>query len=141
MKKEESLQLAVCNYLRLQYPDVIFTSESSGVRLTMGQAVKAKKMRSGSKLPDLLILEPKGKYSGLFIELKSEYPFKKNGEPKTDHIKEQMQMIERLREKGYYCFIHHDFSFVKEYIDDYMNMNTNRVKYSLGSGRYGISES
>lgn len=103
-KQEESLQIALSKYLQLKYPDVIFTSESSGIRLTIGQAVKAKKMRANCKLPDLIILEPKGKYAGMALELKKfgEKVFKKNGEPLAGHVAEQWQTVERLRRKGYY---------------------------------------
>ena len=119
MKAEENLQIAVCNYLRLQYPDVIFTSESSGVRLTMGQAVKAKKMRSGDKLPDLWILEPRNGYHGLMIELKSEWPFKKNGDAKTEHVAKQMETIRRLVAKGYSAYLVTGFDAAKAIIDCY----------------------
>jgi hypothetical protein len=37
-KKEERLQVEVGNYLKARYPDIIFTSDRSGVRLNMGQA-------------------------------------------------------------------------------------------------------
>ena len=122
MKKEESLHIAVCNYLRLQYPDVIFTSESAGVRLTIGQAVKVKKMRSGDKLPDLWILEPKGKYSGLLIELKAGSPYKKNGQPKTPHFAQQLKTIERLNKKGYLAIACASFDETKQNIDSYMTI-------------------
>ena len=122
MKQEENLQIAVCTYLRLNYPSVIFTSESSGVRLTMGQAVKAKKMRSGGKLPDLWILEPRGGYHGLFIELKAEPYLKKDGWFKTPHIKEQAETIARLMNKGYAATFAVGFDQAKEAIDVYMKL-------------------
>jgi hypothetical protein len=58
MKAEEKLQIAVCKYLKLQYPDVIFTAESSGLKLTIGQAVIAKQLRSSKGLPDIMIFQP-----------------------------------------------------------------------------------
>ena len=70
--KEESLHLAVCNYIRMQYPNVLFNSDMSGVKLTMGQAIKAKRLRSCKGFPDLVIYEPRGEHKGLFIELKRE---------------------------------------------------------------------
>jgi len=105
-KKEENIQVAVCTYLKLQYPDVIFTCDlSSGMKLTIGQAVKAQKMRSGRGLPDIMILEPKGGelgYAGLMIELKTEKAGNKNGTVKqTDHVREQQAILDRLEKKGY----------------------------------------
>ncbi len=101
MNKEEIIHQQICAYIRCKYKDVIFTSEPSGLRLPIGQATKLKKLRSGSKLPDLWILERRANYGGLFIELKAKPILKKNGDFKTPHIKEQSEVIERLKEKGY----------------------------------------
>jgi hypothetical protein len=121
MKKEESLQIAVCNYLRLQYPDVIFTSEASGLKLTMGQAVKMKKMRSESGLPDLMIFKANSFFKGMFIELKNETPFKKDGKLKKDeHLQEQWNIMQRLQAEGYAASFGVGFDSCKEMIDHYM---------------------
>ena len=120
MKQEENLQIAVCTYIRLNYPSVIFTSESSGVRLTMGQAVKAKKMRSYHKLPDLWILEPKGHICGLMIELKVGNPYKKNGQPKTPHFEEQLKTLTLLKKKRYMAEVCTSFEVAKDLIDSYL---------------------
>jgi len=122
-KIEENLHIAICSYLRLQHPDVIFTSESSGVRLTMGQAVKAKKMRSGSKLPDLWILEPRKDFAGLFIEIKKESPYNKSGGWKTPHIAEQAAMMRRLKDKGYMPLFIWTFEKAKLEIDSYLALS------------------
>ncbi len=121
MKPEETIHLQVCSYLRLQYPQVIFTSESSGIRLTIGQAVKAKKMRSGSKLPDIWILEPNRYYSGLFIELKAEPYTTSTGKYKTPHISEQAETIQKLLDKGYFATFAVGFDEAKRIIDNYLN--------------------
>ncbi len=103
MKKEESIQLALCKYVRLKYPEAIFTSESSGIRLTMGQAKKLKSMRSSNGLPDFMLFEPRGTYHGLFLELKAINPYKKDGMTlKSDpHLKEQLDTLLELSNKGY----------------------------------------
>jgi hypothetical protein len=124
MKQEESLQIAVCAYLKLNYPSVIFTSESSGVRLTMGQAVKAKKMRSHHKLPDLWILEPRGRFHGMMIELKAVNPFKRNGEPKTTHFAEQIKTLDQLIDKGFLINVIFSFDDAKRLIDWYMSLES-----------------
>jgi hypothetical protein len=124
--KEESLQISVSKYLRLQYPNTIFTAESSGIRLTMGQAVKAKKQRSTHKQLDLWILEPRGKYHGLIIELKKdgESPFKKkDGTLKAgEHLSDQYCTIQLLKYKGYAACFSVGFDQTKTIIDDYMRM-------------------
>jgi hypothetical protein len=125
-KREESIQVAVCNYLKLAYPDVIFTCDlSSGMKLTIGQAVKAQKMRSSKGLPDIMILEPKGGelgYAGLMLELKSEKAGNKNGTVKqTDHTREQQAILDRLEKKGYMARFAIGFDEAQQIIDFYMN--------------------
>lgn len=121
--KEENLHLAVCNYIRMQYPDVLFNSDMSGVKLTMGQAIKAKRLRSCKGFPDLVIYEPRGEYKGLFLELKREGEniWKKDGELKSDHLKEQWAVMEKLIEKGYYCVFAIGFADAKSWIDLYLS--------------------
>jgi len=125
-KREESIQLAVCTYLKLQYPDVIFTCDlSSGMKLTIGQSVKSAKMRSSRGLPDIMILEPRGegefRYSGLMIELKTEKAANKNGTVKqTDHTREQQEVLTRLEKKGYMAKFAIGFEQAKSIIDFYM---------------------
>lgn len=123
-KQEDSLQIAVCNYIRLQYPKVLFTSDASGIRLTMGQAVKMKKMKSNPGWPDLFLAEPKGKYHGLFIELKrdGERIIKLNGDPVSRHIAEQIEMISILNNKGYSAWMIIGFDNVKKVIDWYFKL-------------------
>lgn len=121
-KSEENLQIAVCKYIRHQFPQVIFTSESSGLRLTMGQAVKAKKCRSEGKLPDLIILEPRGHASGLILELKKqgEVVYNRDGSYRAGHVAEQGKTLERLRKKGYIAQFVIGFDNAKFIIDTYL---------------------
>jgi hypothetical protein len=109
-KQEESLQLSISRFLKLQFPNVIFTAESSGLKLTMGQAIKAKLMRSSRALPDMLILHPTSKYHGLCLELKKEGTCiivsvgDQKGQLTADkHIREQYDILLNLRKKGYYA--------------------------------------
>lgn len=57
---ESDLQTQVADYLRLQYPDVLFHSDfGSGTKLTPGQAMKQKRQNGGRRAwPDLTIAEP-----------------------------------------------------------------------------------
>lgn len=125
-KREESIQISVCNYLKLQYPDVIFTCDmAAGMRLTIGQAVKAQKLRSSRGLPDIIILEPRGegdlRYSGLAIELKTEKAANKNGTIKqTDHVREQKEVLDRLEKKGYMAKFAVGFEQAQSIIDFYL---------------------
>jgi len=130
MTDEKTLHRQVCEYLKSQYPGIIFNSDLSGsTKLTMGQAVALKKLRSGRGFPDLQILEPRNGYHSLFIELKAEGTdllkkrmVDKDGYPMwaSDHIKEQHEMIERLNELGYKAEFAVGWDEAKKLIDNYL---------------------
>jgi len=106
MKPERRLQLQLCEWLQTQYPTLIFWANDSGEKKTIGLAKLAKRMRSGSKIPDVWISEPRGEWCGLYIELKAESPYLKDGSlSKAAHVQAQNKMLDRLIDKGYMaCF-------------------------------------
>lgn len=129
MKKqpEYELQSAICKYLSYQFPEIFFLSDTiASLKLTPAQANRNKKIqKTGFSCPDLLILEPRNGYSGLFIELKVGSPFKKNGEikaSKDDHLKNQLKTINKLKEKGYMALFSWNFDMTKDIIDDYLKV-------------------
>lgn len=123
-KREEGVQAALALYIKMNYPDVIFTAESSGLKVTIGQAVKMKNQRSKGKLPDVLILEPRGTFAGLVIELKhDDIDIGKallSDAKRWDHLKEQHLMLERLATKGYQSAMLAGFDACKKMVDKYM---------------------
>lgn len=125
MKKQNEylLQKQVCEYLELQYPKVLFLSDTiASIKLTMPQAVRNKAIqKKGFKCPDLLILEPNGLFNGLFIELKTETPFRKDGYlKKNEHLEGQFKTINELSKKNYFCCFSWSFEMTKEIIDKYL---------------------
>src|SRR3990167_6540321 len=71
MRQEEAReQMLVVQYVRNTYPNVLFTSALGGIKTTIGQAVKLKRLGYRRSWPDLTFLEPRGPYHGLLIELK-----------------------------------------------------------------------
>lgn len=130
-KTEAQLQVMVADYLRYQYPKVLFHSDyGSGVKLTMSQAVMQKRQNGGRRSwPDLFIAHPifdiRTGYtrSGLFIELKREGTriFKKDGQLVSDeHIREQFDLLCDLRRAGYEAKFACGFEEAKRIIDNYM---------------------
>ena len=128
---ESDLHVMVADYLRLQYPDVMFHSDfGSGVKLTMGQAAKQKRQNGGRRAwPDIFIAEPRetGPFrhqhkSGLFIELKKDGTRlrKKNGGWTSGHIAEQADVLERLEFRGYKAVFAVGFEQAKKVIDEYL---------------------
>ena len=105
IKKEEEIHLRICDYLRKNYPDVLFRTDfSSGMKMTPGQAAKHKKFQKSRAWPDLFIAESNILASGLFLEIKAEdvVIYKMNGEiRKNKHLIEQDKMLKELSNKGY----------------------------------------
>ncbi len=104
-KTEENLHLKICDYLRKNYPDVLFRTDfSSGMKMSPGQAAKHKKFQKSRAWPDLFIAESNTLASGLFLEIKAEnvIVFNKNGKVRQNkHLIEQDKMLKELRSKGY----------------------------------------
>ena len=118
---EYQLQVAVCDYLRIAYPDVLFLSIAA-CKLTIPQGARNKKIQKpGFKCPDLLILEPRNGYAGLMIELKTASPYKRDGTIKTDeHLQGQAATLGQLEVKGYRAAFAWSFEQARMLIDGYM---------------------
>jgi hypothetical protein len=88
----------------------------------MGQAVQVKALRTCSGFPDIVIYEPRGPFHGLFIELKreGERVYTKTGAPATPHIAEQLSVITKLMNRGYYAHLCVGFDIAKATIDNYL---------------------
>lgn len=125
--KEEALHKMICNYITLQYPDIIYNSDMAGVKLTMGQAKKASKLRSDKGFPDIFIYHTNHTFSGLFLEVKKETPFKKNLQLKSsDHLKQQQNIHKKLRRLKYTGGFVWNFEEAKQIIDNYMSIKKTR---------------
>lgn len=124
MKHEEHLQIQVCNYLRLQYPKVLFACDlASGIKLSIGQAVKAGRMRQSRGYPDLMIFEARGEYHGLMMELKREGTriyIRSGGMTMDAHIREQARVLEALTNNGYKAVFAIGFDEAIKIIDEYL---------------------
>ncbi len=122
--KEESTHKAICDYIRYKYPDAIFMSDGSGLKLPMGLAIKYSKLKSGKGIPDLFIAYPNNGYFGLFLEIKKEGAkvFKRDGSLRKDeHLEEQAKMLDRLKMLGYASYFVIGFDMSCKVINDYMS--------------------
>lgn len=136
---EAELQVRVADYLRLNYPEVLFHSDfGSGIKLTMGQAAKQKRQNGGRRAwPDMFIAQKTtatvtGKrgglkqmfYGGLFLELKKDgtrlTKARHPDEWASDHIAEQAETLRQLRARGYAAEFAVGFEQAKEIIDKYL---------------------
>ena len=111
-------QVAVVEYLKTAYPNVLFSATCGGMRTSIGTAKKMKISGYKKGLPDLMIFEPRGNYHGLFIEMKA--PFVKGVSQKGKTSLEQLEWQARLNERGYMAVICYGFEEAKKAIDGYL---------------------
>lgn len=128
---EKQIHSQVCRYLDLQYPKVIYTSDSSGIRVSIGMAKALKSIRcKGYKIPDLIIMHPNKIYNGLIIEIKKDMSqiITKSGTFKKDkHVQEQLKTLKQLQSLGYASIFGCGFDHCKSIIDEYFNPK-NKIK-------------
>ena len=120
---EFQLQCAIAEYLRTAYPKVKFLSDvRAALKLTIPQQVRSKKVQADNfACPDMVIFAARKGYHGMFLELKAQTPFKKDGALKTDpHLARQDEAIYGLMEEDYYAHFYWDFDTAKDTIDWYL---------------------
>jgi len=120
---EYRLQKQVCEYIKLQYPKLFFMSDTVAfLKLTEPQKVRNKAIQTDVfKCPDLIIFKPNGTYHGLFIELKAETPYKKDGNlKKSDHLEAQQATLATLNTLRYKAVFGWEFEQIRAIIDDYL---------------------
>lgn len=121
---EFELQKSICRWLNVQYPKVLYLSDTiASVKLTIPQQNRNKLIqKNGFKTPDLLIFEPNKEFKGLFIELKVKSPFKKDGTLlKDEHLEFQQKTINDLKKKGYYACFSWSLEMTLDIINRYMS--------------------
>ena len=99
-----------------RYPELQRLQGSlNGVKLTVGQAVKAKKQGLKKGYPDLFLPVVRGGYCGLFIEMKK----RKGGRLS----KEQREMLAYLNHEGYYAVEAKGSDVAIKTLTDYLEAN------------------
>ena len=71
--KEDKLQNKVMYYLKLNYPDALFTHVSNEGKRSPFERYKLKYLGAKAGIPDVMIFTPNNYYNGLAIELKVGY--------------------------------------------------------------------
>jgi hypothetical protein len=130
MNHEELTHRSLCSFLSAEYPQAVFTTDLSGVRLPIGLAQKVKSLKSSRGIPDLIIFHPSGRFNGLLIEIKREGAklFLKNGNLIRDpHVEEQAEVITELRRRGYAAFFVCGFAAGSDLINAYFR-HTHRME-------------
>lgn len=131
---EYEIYTLIAQYLQISYPDVLYRFDlAADMKLTPGQARRHKELHPRRGWPDLFIAEPAPRcidgswnyeYNGLFLELKREGTtiYKKSDGQlvKDKHIREQAEMLDKLRRRGYMAEFACGFDEAKRIIDAYL---------------------
>ena len=124
MTSEHDLYTMLADYLRYNYKDIIWRFDlAADLKLSIGQARKHKRLQQHRGYPDLFIAEPRGEYHGVYIELKKAGTriYKKDGTLVADqHVREQFDVLEQLRKRGYMAEFACGFDEAKKIIDEYL---------------------
>lgn len=118
---EKVLHRKICSLLTEGYPTVYYDSDSSGIRVSSGVARELKQTRSVHAHLDLTILEPRGKFKGLILEVKVVTPYLKDGSLSTNpHIQDQYTTMLLLESKGYKCFFCWSLEQAQDILKNYL---------------------
>lgn len=113
-REEAQAQEYLIEYIKLQYPNVIFCAQIAGLNIGARLMQMAKRLGYWKGFPDLLIMEPKGVYHGLAIEMKKEGKYRLTIE--------QESTLSALSRKGYYAVVADGFEKAKMFVDNYLSL-------------------
>lgn len=110
--KEDQLQHAVMEYLRVQYPNSLAIHvPNEGKRSPFAQ-FKFKYLGGMQGIPDVIVFKQTASYAGLAIELKV-----KPNKP----TKNQTEFLDKLSDSGWFATWVNSFEAAKEVIDQYLS--------------------
>lgn len=112
--EEYQIQVALVNWIKTEYPDLLFTIAPNGMKLSIGSAVKLKRMGYSKGTPDIMIFEPRVGYHGLFIELKTS---------KGQVSPEQVQWRTQLNLRKYISYVCRSVDESVDIIKAYLALN------------------
>jgi hypothetical protein len=101
---EDRVHQQVVKWLQLVHKDVMFHSDAAGELMTESMRIRQSKVNMpGISFPDLQILEARGGYFGMLVEIKREDEtiFNGAGMFKNDHLKRQGLTLMMLKDRNY----------------------------------------
>ena len=105
-------QLKLVNLLRWQYPDVLFHSIPNGAKVHPATAARLKAEGMTAGVSDLFFAEPRGKYHGLYLEMK-----RKKGNSMSP---KQHEWFAQASVRGYAVACGKGFEKALKLIEDYL---------------------
>ena len=135
---EDTLHVAICEYLELQYPKVLFYHTPNEGKKSPFERFKASKLRMLSGVSDLVIVEPKWKvhedwdellYHGLYLEIKAKTQVISPKQGKVSFkigktSDNQKAFMEKVNARGYLAVVAEGFEQAKQILDDYLGSTT-----------------
>ncbi|MFA6176338.1 MAG: VRR-NUC domain-containing protein [Phycisphaerae bacterium] len=112
---EHQEQALVVEYLQSIYPLALFWATPNGASLS-GRGRAMNKLKAEGCLPgvsDLIIFEPRGGYSAMFLEMKKQG----GGSGASEN---QLWFIRQIEERGAYGVVANGFVEAQVFIDDYL---------------------
>ena len=125
LTREDRLQIAVINYIKLAYPLIVPVHVPNEGKRTLYEQWKLKQMGLTAGVPDILIFfqRPKSEgsnviLSGLAIELKVKYDNGKKNVPTP----KQKRFLQLLHDNGWYTAVIYTIEDAKKVIDKYLKL-------------------
>ena len=112
-QNELKVQIAVVNWIKYNFPNMLYCASAGGMRTSLSIAKKMKASGYVKGFPDLAILHPTKKHFGMFLELKAD--------KKGYATKEQKEWIKNLNDLGYYACVSKGFDAAIQDITLYLN--------------------
>lgn len=109
--REQHIQFAVADYLRLQYPDLLWFHPANERATSPMQGAKFKRMGVLAGVADIIIFRKTSKALGLCIELKS---------PDRTQSGPQQEFQRRVQAEGWAYYVCHSFDEARIRIDAYL---------------------
>jgi hypothetical protein len=108
---ESRLQIACVKWFKYQYPNLIlFAIPNGGQRSAVtGAILKAEGSKAG--VSDIMIIEPRGMYHGMFIEMKYE---------KGTLTLDQKEFITQAEKRNYKCVVCRSFQDFQYEVEMYL---------------------
>ena len=105
MKPEKQIAAEFAQHLKIFHGTLLWRFDlQADIKLTIGQAKRAKSLQGNPGYPDFFLAEANSTYHGLYIELKKSKSevFKQDGTYKTGkHLLQQIVMKKRVENRGY----------------------------------------
>lgn len=121
LTEEQKDHASLCKYLEYQYPQLLWWHTPNEGKKTAFERFLFAIMGGKKGVSDFIIIEPKGGYNGLVIELKAVGTklFKRDG---SCYYPEQNEFLYNMRNKGFFATFAVGYDEAKAIIDDYMKL-------------------